>query len=506
METIKFRCELLSDIILNQKAASEGPNQTLDFIPGSNFLGIVASELYGKDDYQAAMKIIHSGAVRFGDAHPSCDKVRGLKVPASMFYPKLQGADEKLYIHHYTDHNSPQVRSAQLKQCRSGFYNFLGDKAKIIETETNYAIKSAHDKVYRCSKDSQMYGYQSLQKGLELYFEVQCDEAYSEIITSALNGKKRIGRSRTAQYGLVEISPCEYAEIPSSPQKGKYIEVYADSRLIFLDVDGMTTYQPSPEQLGVEGGKINWSLSQVRTFQYSPWNFKRQCFDTDRCGIEKGSVFVIEGGECKCESCYVGLYQNEGFGKVIYNPSFLQSGEGGLSEIRFEKTQKASNPTDNTTAEIKNLKNGKGLLAYLGQQKQLEYENAMIYKEVSNFVEDDRRGGLFVSRKKRKLPSSDDEKFASQWGQIRSIAMTCKTYEELYKRLFSENGREGYLTHGKAKEKWDDKRKVDVVREFVEYFGKNELKYRACEDVVNLAAEMAKEMTRKANKKYGEER
>ena len=44
MSILKFKCTLLSDVILNQKAATEGPNQTLDFIPGSCFLGIVASQ------------------------------------------------------------------------------------------------------------------------------------------------------------------------------------------------------------------------------------------------------------------------------------------------------------------------------------------------------------------------------------------------------------------------------------------------------------------------------
>ena len=41
-EALAFAAELLSDVILNQKAATEGPNKTLDFIPGSCFLGIVA--------------------------------------------------------------------------------------------------------------------------------------------------------------------------------------------------------------------------------------------------------------------------------------------------------------------------------------------------------------------------------------------------------------------------------------------------------------------------------
>jgi hypothetical protein len=93
MKTLKFKCTLLSDIILNQKAATEGPNATLDFIPGSNFLGIVASEIY-KENSAESLVIFHSGKVRFGDAHPSKSEMRSLKVPACMYYPKLKSAEE----------------------------------------------------------------------------------------------------------------------------------------------------------------------------------------------------------------------------------------------------------------------------------------------------------------------------------------------------------------------------------------------------------------------------
>ena len=46
MKTLKFKCTLLTDVILNQKSTSEGANQTLDFIPGNVFLGIAAGKLY----------------------------------------------------------------------------------------------------------------------------------------------------------------------------------------------------------------------------------------------------------------------------------------------------------------------------------------------------------------------------------------------------------------------------------------------------------------------------
>ena len=87
MTTIKFKCTLLSDVILNQKAATDGPNKTLDFIPGSSFLGIAASRLYAELEKKARWDIFHSGKVKFGDAHPSSEGKRGLKAPLAMYYP-----------------------------------------------------------------------------------------------------------------------------------------------------------------------------------------------------------------------------------------------------------------------------------------------------------------------------------------------------------------------------------------------------------------------------------
>ena len=46
MKEIFFKCTLVSDIVLNSKLATEGNMTTLDFIPGSNFLGIVAGKIY----------------------------------------------------------------------------------------------------------------------------------------------------------------------------------------------------------------------------------------------------------------------------------------------------------------------------------------------------------------------------------------------------------------------------------------------------------------------------
>ena len=181
MKTIQFRCELITDIILNVKAATEGNQNTLDFIPGNNFLGIVAMG-YDKFSVQQQLDLFHNGTVRYGDAHPvnKGSAIRSLRVPASMYYPKLLSLFERCYIHHaYSrsmDHEGMNGGSQQLKQSREGFYEFSDGVGMKVTTSKSFAIKSAYDRSKRRAKDSQMFGYESIQKGAEFLFEVETDK------------------------------------------------------------------------------------------------------------------------------------------------------------------------------------------------------------------------------------------------------------------------------------------------------------------------------------------
>lgn len=487
MTTMKFRCTLLSDIILSQTSSSIGNQKTLDFIPGNNFLGVVAAHIYNNVDNNVALDIFHSGKVRFGDAHPSMNGIRGLKVPASMYYPKLKKASEELYIHHLIQ-KPTDLAHLQLKQCREGFYVFGNNEGKPVDLKKRFAIKSAYNSELRKSEDGQMFGYESLPKGLELYFEIESDlsDEINNQIANSIIGEQQIGHSRTAEYGLVCIEKDDsYKEIDSTSDTveiaGKrYVTVYADSRLVFLDDNGEPTCQPTPEQLFSKvqvndvKAKIDWSKCQIRTFQYAPWNGKRHTYDTDRFGIEKGSVFVIEleAGEIPNRSQYVGSYNNEGFGKVIYNPSFLNGKteeNGRAAFLLLEKEPKEKESKDKESAEVQDKPNGSLLISFLERKK----------------TEAELRSNAFdiVDEEVKKLePHFAKGSFASQWGSIRSFAMVTPNSDALIEEI------KGYLEHGVAKAKWEEGRRKAVLLEFM-----NENKDKNLQDImVNLASEMAK--------------
>ena len=202
MKTIQLQCTLLSDVIISETSATTGNRHSLDFIPGNNFLGIAASKLYNEENEKTHL-LFHSGKVRFGDAHPSLAGVRGVRIPAVVFRPKLKdGADEHYFHHLLPTELSKEMGEKQLKQCREGFYVFDGEQATKVKVDKTFALKSAYDSENRCSQDHQLFGYEAMNKGLILYFEVELDDdaaQYAEELAAALCGTRHLGRSRTAQ-------------------------------------------------------------------------------------------------------------------------------------------------------------------------------------------------------------------------------------------------------------------------------------------------------------------
>lgn len=339
-----------------------------------------------------------------------------------------------------------------------------------------------------------MFGYEYLSKGLTLYFEIESDiedEFINEQISKALIGEKLIGHSRTAEFGRVSIKKLdgngEYKDVTSNAtpdtikvdgKEEKCVVIYADARLIFLNENGEPTYQPSVNSLlGKKGkdkvGDIVWEKSQIRTFQYAPWNGKRQSYDTDRCGVEKGSVFVVrlkDGVDCPTESQYVGYYTNEGFGKVIYNPEFLtcKAGKNGDAEYRLENlpTPQKTTPQEITPDTV--------LLKYLVTKQKASTSEKTTYSIVEEEI-----GTL--------APLFSKGQFASQWSSIRSLAMITPDGNQLKEVV------EAFLSHGVAEAKWGEMGRKKALDSFMQKLLDDQNHRDNMQDImINLASEMAK--------------
>ncbi len=474
MKRYQYTCRLLSDVIISSVTATEGFNPSLDYIPGAKFLGIVAGKLY---DEQAAetLDLFHNGKVRFGDAYPQISEQAGLPVPFSWFFEKGRGLTQPpVYLHHKLgdeDFNRLTKESKQLKQARKGYFSLDG---QLVTIDQDFAIRSAYNREERRSKDGQMFGYFSLPKDTMWTFIVEDDtEQYADEIKTALVGKKRIGRSRSAEYGLVEINfdkvfPIETEVISPS----RLTLIYALSNLCFYDSFGRSTLTPTSAQLGVPEGKIVWKKSQIRSRLYQTWNRHRHNRDSDRMIIEKGSVIAIQHDQPIDTGTFVGgigSHKAEGFGQVLINPDFLLSKGVELDLIltKPSKHDEGDIALAGTPSAQDNL-----VLKYLKQQKERK----------SNTFDLDNRINEFV----REKSSIFQEISPSQWGTIRAYAKHAKNWEVLEKLLFNKDF--GALHRGQSESDWRYKDRRGILQKYLTQIPEVDRVAFA----IKLAAEMAK--------------
>ena len=114
------------------------------------------------------------------------------------------------------------------------------------------------------------------------------------------------------------------------------------------------------------------------------------------------------------------------------------------------------------------------------KQQKIQKENQkFIYEQVNAFVKDNER-------------NFKGESFASQWGTIRSLAMQFRNPAFLKDKIYKD--KEGYLMHGVAAEKWGERGRIKLLKDFFNEFKDKE--HLLSEAIINLAAEMAKKCRR----------
>ncbi len=455
-----FKIKLIDPLVISAKDKTETSLNCLDYIPGNVFLGIIAGSLYKTDSLEEKNKtldLFHNGKVRFGNAYLSINSKQSLPIPADWYAYKGKKLNEGIEFYHLLkdiDWEQFSNEEKQIKQVRNGYFIYDDRKIIIKSPQKGVVLKSAYNSDRRSAKAEQMYLYEYLEAGQEFIFEISSEiEDYLNEIQGLLIGKKHITKSKSAEFGGVEISVLEdynYECRSKNSSENTYI-VYAKSNLAFINEYGEMTWQPTAEDLGFTGGTIDYEHSQLWFDHFHLRNGKRRTYDADRLIIKKGSVFVIKGGTPDINTINkgVGVFLSEGYGQICINPDFMSGIEN--SNIKYE-----DNETNNNT-ESKTISSNFNNLIKERYEKEKQIEE--IYNEVSKFM-----SKSFV-----------DNIRSSQWGGIRSLIYQARQSEnpnkELYKLIFDKET--GYIYHGKMEEKWRGQIRRKL-KEFLNLFSTDE--------------------------------
>ena len=520
-----FKCTFLTDIVLSSRSATQGSTPSLDYIPGSNFLGIAAQHYQAFGD--RAFTVFHSGKVRFSDAHMAIGNARSQRIPLAWFQKKedqivLQGnlQSEKIFIHHrlpVSDREAFRKSGDQLKQVRSGF--FVPD-GRMAAAEHCFAIKSAYDLNKRRSQDNQMYGYDALRRGSEWIFCIACeDETLLPQLIAVMVGEKYIGRSRTSQYGCIridKIETVERSEHGTQVATGGLLSLYAESCLAFFDRYGEPTLQPTPADLLLpQDSKIRWEESQVRTRIFAPWNRVRKSRDGDRVCLDKGSVLIVEVPTGFDIEKYVvllqqgvGAYRNEGLGQLLVNPHFLDGTKENVAHPRFAAQSTSITSPAAITAICERDASDATVSNWLTHKHTQQQQDSAILKAVNDFLHAHQQifnkisasqwGAVRAIAQAASGYGCDCGERCSCSGAVRAIAQAASGYQDMLNKLFQgeasdrKEDRIGFLVHGKSEKEWKRLGRRNLLREALQEIKDSQGEACACRFCINLCSEMAK--------------
>lgn len=488
MKRYQYKCTLLSDVVLSSKGATEGFQRSLDYIPGSKFLGIVAGKLYPKkkkgesyssEEQKLSLDLFHNGHIRYGDAHPYINNQRWNAVPFSWVLPKREKRNnqtqgrKKVFLHH--ELTLPERKKlieddVQLKQARGLFITDY----QCLSVSQNFSLKSAFDRKERRSKIGGMFGYHALQAGTEWSFIIDMEsDQYLTNINKVLENEHRIGRSKSSQYGLVKVEFLkELSKETTTIEADQLILLYAESNWCFYDENGQNTARPIAADFHCSESEIDWKKSQIRSRNYTTWNKHRRNRDTDRIIIEKGSVIAIRlKNELNTEifSKGVGAHLNEGFGRVLVNPSFLNGEKHGTNIKVLNDTPKVEKKYI-----VAKGNEDEFILNFLANRKKQKEDQYNFNLRINQFR---------VSYKTDLKHISN-----SQWGQIRKYAKLSGNAETLQNLLFLE--KTGFCNRGQSEAVW---RKNGARKKLEDIIFRSDIRPELAIDfTIKLASEMAK--------------
>ena len=472
-----YKCTLLTNLVLTANSATEGFPESLDYIPGAKLLGLIAAKEYENAlDKGMALDLFHTGKVHFGDAFPLVDgQAIAYRKPFSWRMPK--GAKVgPIYVNDEERERLLASENIKLVNVKSGYFT----STKSIQLAQDFSIKSAYNATTLRSKEGQMYGYFSLPKGSVWTFTITAEAGnHLDFVRDKLVGQKRIGRSKSAEYGMVAIEKIQPLPAVATFEAKETAYLYAASNLCFYDAFGNSNPSPTTSDLKLpEGMHIDWKKSQIRTRSYRTWNQKRQNRNTDRLIIERGSVFAIHtGGKKLSPTTYaqgIGAHQSEGFGQVLLNPWFLNDAQSKL-DIAL------------TNYEFQGNQNVHGVRQDLSDEKVLTFVKNRSAARKQRF-DIDHQVNFF--RKTYGKEFADIS--ASQWGQLRRYAKYMKV--AAYQKLIFDK-EVGFLYRGKMESTWRKKDRRGILESFV--FGNDQQKAKvpstlALDFMMKLSALMAK--------------
>lgn len=327
---IYLQIDALEPLVFSERSATAGAHLALDYIPGRMLLGVAARryDQFGAD----AASIFHLGAVCFGDGLP-LDGDGRVAVPTPLALQSLKGQEDEVY------NLAIKAPKSQTEKLKAPYVSLLGQsKLQPLRVAKSRFTKTAIEPDgQNRAQESALFGYETISAGQRFLCKLTLNQDVSQAterkLLDALVGRHFLGRSRSAQFGRVEVKVVDAAvgqlEVAAAGLRNA-VSVLLLSDLYLLNAVGAPAAAPTAEDFGLPA---SWSLDLERSFARQRiddrFNSYRRAHDNQRQLFVRGSVFTFkcEKGEARhIQSGFVwaGEDRCEGLGAALIAPAMLE--------------------------------------------------------------------------------------------------------------------------------------------------------------------------------------
>jgi len=318
MQQLKIRIRLESPVVISAQSGDSTLTGTLDYIPGSSILGLVAVR-YLKDKVKTAEfdRIFLRGDVHFHNLYPVRGNDEFLPCPQNIWRSK---SDPGRFINIFSKPNN-----ADDYQKVDTFARVTGNFLDIHPVETEIFFHHERDYARGISKSGVVFNYEALSAGQEFSGCIQGSEDYIGLIHELLSTDKtlRIGKSKTSQYGNAVLLTCENSEYAMDREKELACSTMVmASDTIIKNSMGISTVELYELETILGTKIISAALNTSRTETIvNAHRAKRP----SEIAFKAGSVFMLEVCPTNAEDLVMhGLGERtwEGFGRVYFPEEF----------------------------------------------------------------------------------------------------------------------------------------------------------------------------------------
>lgn len=365
MIAIIFRVTLLEPALLTSLEGDPNESVSFNHIPGSVLRGALIGQYMNYNDLKeldvadkTVQRLFFDGTTRFLNGYPYRFKKRALPVPLSWQQDKRVGYRQTetnlapaFDLAIARNFNEELTRPINVK---APFWVQQKDSTYLVNPERQLAIHTTRNRrfgraILQTAAEAvgepfhgAVYRYEALAAGETFAAAVLCDhDADAEVLLPLLEGELRLGGSRSAGYGLVQIGGVEKicneeaqsgwreADGALAQQKDGKLMVTLLSDLILRDKNGQHTLAPEAVA-GALSQKLGVNLDIgtppfTRCITVGGFNRKWGLPLPQALAFQKGSVFIYKAAEVKPEILHdlefkgIGERRAEGFGRLAFN-------------------------------------------------------------------------------------------------------------------------------------------------------------------------------------------